>query len=426
MSGAVRMIVRRLSTIAVPFFLAQVATQFLSLVVGLIIIRMVSVEGYAVYALFGTLVGAAGVTSDLGTGTAIVTFLSRSKGKDERSRIMAGVVQIRIILAILSILAGTTIFLLRYPDVAGELGGSERIVLTVSMVLVIGFQSRAVLARAVLASDQRLSVINRADPFAALLRIIIVGPVFLVAGQTSVIVPVAAWVLSAGTLATWLHINTPRATQWTPLYSVKIPRELWGFLWPLLPGHFYFLFGGLVPVLALGAYAGPEDVAAFWALGRLGMLVASFGPLLQYIAQPYVSRGQDANYARRSWTVVLGAISLVFAIMASGWAFPGYWLLLLGPNYGDRAGFVAVAVTVACLKFLSETLYIMIVASGETNRQYLAVAAGLLAQGTVFMMSPMDSLWNIYLFIGAFTLAELIVHAGLYLRNVRIMRSRVA
>ncbi len=135
------------------------------------------------------------------------------------------------------------------------------------MAAIFILQASATLARSILASQSKLDVINRVDPLVGMLRTAILGVVFLTTGTCSLAVPVFAWLISAGILSYWLNRNIPRVRLW-PLS--KPPEALLPMLWPLLPGHIYYLVSGLVPVMVLGARAGPETLAAYWALSRLG------------------------------------------------------------------------------------------------------------------------------------------------------------
>ncbi|SNT36781.1 lipopolysaccharide biosynthesis protein [Tropicimonas sediminicola] len=402
------------------FSTAQIVTQALALVAGLIVVRILTVESYAVYALFGVLIGAAAVTSDLGVSSATTTLLSRARDQEEFAAIHAGATSLRLVLGLASTAVVVAIFLSN-STVLEHAAGWEVGCMVGAMALVVMLQASATLARSVLASQRKLSAINRADPVAGGLRVVILGVAFAFWGESSLSVPVLTWVLSAGLLAVWLGRSIPSVPVW-PLSPP--PAGMLPILWPLLPGHVYYLVSGLVPVLALGTRAGPESLAAYWALSRLGMVLGSMNPMLNYIAHPYVSRGNDAGYARRSLLVLSAAAFAVSLIVASGRVFPETWLLLLGAKYDDLVQFVWIALLVAGLRFLTDTFYRMLVASGETGYQYFAVVAGVLAQLCVVWFTPMRDLEDIYMFVGAALMAELLVYIALYLRSSRILRRR--
>jgi len=402
------------------FLTSQAITQFLALIAGFLVIRLLSVENYATYAIIGASIGAANVLSDLGISSATTTLLSRASNPRDFSKIHAGATSLRILLGASSTLVILMVFM--STDVFNQrLGVGATWLLLIAMAAIIILQASANLARAVLASQKKLSIINRADPLAALIRVVLVGGVFLFAGTSSLAVPVLAWFLSALLVAYWLNRNLPRVRLWP--FSLP-PKGLLAMIWPLLPGHIYYLVSSLLPVMTLGERADPEALAAFWALGRLGLIISSLNPFLVYIAHPYVARGHSAGFLRRSLLVIVATTVLVLSLVTSGYLFSDIWLLLIGPKYADFGSFVWVAMGVAGSQYLVSTFNRMCIASGVPGHQYLAVAAGIITQFFVYTLTPMNDLADIYFFVAAPTVAQFIVYFLIYLRSVRLMKEK--
>ncbi len=78
----------------------------------------------------------------------------------------------------------------------------------------------------------------------------------------------------------------------------------------------------------------------------------------------------------------------VLIIVTSSYIFSTTFLLLLGSKYSHLGQYVWIAVGVASARLLVDAAYKMCIASGETGRQYLAVAAGIFAQLVVYYFLP--------------------------------------
>ena len=394
----------------------QVITQVIALAVGLIVVRLLPVEQYAVYALFGALVGAAAVASDLGSSGSYLTLVSRSREQEERLKLSKQTAQLRSGLSLISVPIFSGIFLWVTPQIGWQSSAT-----VIFLAIVVLLQASAVLNRARLASDNKLGVINRADPFAALARLLLLGGALTIVGYSGVLFPIAVWALSAAILAAWLRRNVAPIENWPPALP---SRAMSNIMLPLLPGHLYFILAGLLPVLSLGSLGATVDIAGFWALGRLAAVFAVFTPMLNLIVHPYVSRGHDERFAQRSSSIIGIVVVLVVLLVASGWLYPKLWLLALGDTYAHLDAYVWMALLVPGIGLLSAVLYTMAVSSGETGRQYLTVPAGVAAQIIVLWMSPIIDIESAFHFAFITAGAQILVQFLLYLRSLRLIEAR--
>jgi len=400
------------------FALFQGVTQVTSLAVGLIVVRLLSVEDYAIYALFGALAGAAAVTTDLGSNGAMITLTSRAKDPEYRRQVERQVAGLRSALMLFSIVGFCAVFLVMERE-----GGQHLYYVDVLLGIVIFVQANAQFYRARLASATRLDVINRADPLGAIFRLALLGGVWLSVGQSDVLLPALAWALSATGIAIWLWRSAGPVRSWPPVWPDPSLRKV---ILPLLPGYLYYILAGLLPVLSLGVLATGNNVAEFWALGRLGAMAAILTPVINMVGHPFVSRGHDEGFLHRSALVMGVLVAIVLVSVASGLVFPDIWLLLLGESYSGLTDYVWLALLVSGMSLVSGSLYQMVVASGETGRQFVVVAVGLTVQMAILYLRPIQDLDSAYFFSVSTGAVQLSVQFLLYLRSVRIMRKRIS
>lgn len=398
------------------FLGTQLITQVVALAVGLLVVRLLPIEQYAIYALFGALVGAAAVASDLGTSGSFLTLVSRSSERSERVSLLNETAQIRTGLSLGSIPIFGGLFLWVTPQT-----GWQSIATVSFLALVILLQASAVLDRSILASEKRLTVINRADPCAALARLMLMGGALIFYGQSGALFPIAVWALSEAMLAVWLRRNAGEIHKWPPTLPGRAMSRI---MLPLLPGHLYYVFAGLLPLLSLSSLGATVDMAEFWALGRLAAVFAIITPMLNLIVHPYVSRGHDQRFAQRSSGIIAVCTALVVFVVMLGWLFPGLWLLALGGTYAHLDAYVWLALLVPGVGLLSSVLYTMAISSGETGRQYFTVPVGIATQVIVLWLSPIININSAFRFALITTGVQLVVQLLLYLRSLRIIKAR--
>lgn len=400
----------------VPFLSSQVLTQAISLGVGLLVVRLLPVEDYAAYALFGALAGAAAIATDLGSSGSLVTLVSRTSSREERNRIADQISRLRTGL----VAASASIFCVIFFHVTPTVGWQAYAASVVLGALII-LQSRAVLYRARLACDGALKVISWADPIAAGVRMALVGGAMLIVNQSGLLFPIFASVLSSIVLVAVMRSWSGPLTCWPPTLPDAPIRRI---MLPLLPGHLYAIVLGILPFAFLGAKAAPTDMAEFGALLRLGAVFGALSPFISLVAHPYVSAGHDAGFTARSLMVLGSVISLVTFVVCSGAVVPEIWLFLLGSSYFHLEAYVWMALLNAGVTIISGVFYSMTVASGETRFQYAAVPVGLAVQGLIVWALPIDDLDTAFVFVLLTASLNLLIQASFYCKSLVVLKKR--
>lgn len=401
------------------FFSFQSIAQIISIISGLIIVRLLDYDNYAIYAFAGALIGASGTSIDLGTGAAVLTFVPKQDSEQGRRRFLRAAEDMRRWFFFGTALCAIVIFVAARPEKAST--GSAVVVLGL-ILAVMYMQARAVLFRSYLSAERRLTVINRADPFAALLRLGIVAALFIGVGNANASGPLVAWLLAAAVQALWLGSQCPRKSG---PHDVETRRNIVKFMVPLLPGHAYFVLQSVLPMFSLSLLGLTHDIAELGALSRLGVVTAFFTPVIVNIVQPYLARSPSGTFASRSAMTLAAVLSVGAFLVISGALLPHLWLLVLGEKYAHLTEFVALALLVPAINLLSGAVYRAILASGETGFQFLAVLAGMAAQGVMLVFFPIGDLKSAYLFLLVTSGVTLVAQCALLGRAaLRVSRRR--
>jgi O-antigen/teichoic acid export membrane protein len=397
---------------AIIFFTTQASSQILTLLTGLIVVRLLDYGDYAVYIYVGTLIGLAGIAGDLGTGRGMLVFCSKTTDKDERRRIFWEAERLRFLFLGFALAFVAVVFFV-YEDMYTILPAWEVGVVFAILCANVALQNQSSLRRSYLAAEARLGAINRADPLAAALRLGIIGGVFAAAWPSDLLLPLIANLLAAFLVFVWLRRQQPRHDAHRDLAA---RRSLLRFIRPLIPLHLETAGRSLLPILGLSWFAQPQDIAELGALSRLGLAASLITPLISYIGQPFVARANAEQFLWRGLAVVGFVAGCGTVLVLSGLAVPHLWLLLVGGKYAHLEAYVWLALLLASLEVFNGTLYFMIQASGDTSYQPVVVFASLATQAALVVMSPITDLDSAYLFLIATAAINCLGHAGLFIR----------
>lgn len=363
---------------------SQIGARILNVLVGLLIIRSISTDEYALYASFGVIVGAAAVSTDFGIGPSLTTLLSRKPSQSRQNELIGMARKIRNVLVLISCTFFLPFYFVITPG-ALELSAIEVVVVSICAVLAIYAQGRVTIDKVVLASAQTLTPLSYSEPMSVLVRLLVVLLGFWLLAEHRISVPIVAWALAATAVAFWLAKNTPETkSKW----EVEKARELYEMASPLVPNQVYFVVTSLIPLFALGVANNPIEIAAFWACMRLSAILDMLRPLLSSVAHPYISRATGSMYLVRSM-YVLGAVTVVCAVfVASAFFAAEYWVILIGSEYYDYVYLIPLVFIISFIRVLNSAVNSAVIASGKTNFQYFTVLVGIVSQVGSFAVFP--------------------------------------
>jgi O-antigen/teichoic acid export membrane protein len=296
---------------------------------GLLLVRYLPVEEFALYTLAASVLTLVSMSSDLGTTASLFHFYrtSQSHGENFEDYVRA-VFEVRR-----SILVAAAILV---PVGAIYVGADQGFATAPSLIaafwvlatawLQIGTSVRLVLLRLA----QRYSVAYRAELAGGLLRLILVG-CLLAVSALSALTALAIGALAAAAVFALSHSEIAR-----PISGDRslARRRLIRYLLPTLPGALYFAVQGPIMIWLAVTFGGTRNIAEIGALGRLGMITGLVSGLSGAVLIPRLAAlVEERAFVLRF--IGYGALlaTLVGAICLAAAAQPGLFLWILGANY---------------------------------------------------------------------------------------------
>lgn len=367
----------RVARLSGSFLFGQVLVQALTLIVGLLLMRVLPVEQYALYTIGGSLLAVVSLGSNFGLGQAIVSLGARRR--DDRNYVGAlwrASHQISACLFPLTTLAvlGLAAWMFR-----GQAWPLYMQAACVALVLSIGFvQINSSLGRSVFNMHHDALAIFYTGGVEGLVRLVlitacIVWPSAIAALAANLLGAVAASVIATRRTRSLLDVTaTPDATHRAALKS---------FVMPIAPMVIYTLLQGQIAIVLLSGAGYTRDIAEMGALSRLGQAFTVLMMLNPFLVQPVFARiGSNREFQAKLALVIAALIVLCAVGLASAYAAPHWWLLLLGANYAGLTPELPIAIGAALATVVGGTLYTIVIARGNTSGQSLWVLPCLVGQ----------------------------------------------
>ena len=329
------------------FGAVQVAVQGLLGVSALLIVRTLSKEDYALFAIANSMQATCNLLADVGIGVGLQAIGGRVCSDRYRfGQLLNTAFGLRRTFALIAIVfclpAAAWMFL---RNGAGWLQ-TLALCAAVTAGLVPLLKSSVFGVSPLLHGEyRRLQKIGLGN---AALRLALLGS--LAMARMNVFLAVMVGVLSnwiqAYMLRGWARDHADPAA----LANREDQRELLSISKKSLPNTLFFCFQGQVTILILTLFGNSMSIADITALGRVAALLTILSAIFANLFAPRFARCQDPTQLRRLYIILLNAaIVALLPLLFFAWFFPGPFLWLLGGKYQHLGRECAWVVLAGCL-----------------------------------------------------------------------------
>jgi O-antigen/teichoic acid export membrane protein len=333
-----------LSRLATEYGAAQVASQALSLAAGLLVVNLLPVREYALYALALSVLSFLSVFSDLGLGGALVFFRreARKLHKDFAPYLLAAL-RMRRLLLLAGGAAGLALVLKLGHDRAFGVG--QLLVVSALMIATVWSQIAGGIAVVALRLESRYRESYLVELAGNVTRLAVLGAVALSLAMRQAWGAMMAGLAGASVQAALALRRCGPQAGGTP---ARLPyNELLRYVLPSSASALYYAVQAPLVVWLSAAFSGTETIAEVGALGRLGAIMGLASGFIGAVLMPRLAAvTDDALYLRRylqGWGALL---AFSCGVLGVAFAAPDAFVWLLGDAYRHQTrGFEIVAVT---------------------------------------------------------------------------------
>jgi len=357
---------------------AQLIVQFVGLISGIIVIRMLPTHEYGLYTLANTMLGTMLVLADGGISSGVMS----QGGKVWQDREKLGVVlatgmDLRMKFAIGSLLIAIPflLYLLIHHDASWLMS----FLIIVSLIPSFFTSLSGALLQVAPKLNQDIGPLQKNNIVSNTLRLVLIM-ITLFAFPWAFIA-----IFVAGIAQLWANSNLKKISfgyaNWKQTPDVAIRKEILYFVKRILPGSIYYCLSGQITIWLISFFGNTAAVAQVGALGRLGMMLGIFTAILSTLVIPRFSRLADEKIKlfKTFFLIQLGLVTLGIFIIGIVYLFPAQILWILGKDYSNLKTELILSIAGSCLGLVAGSAFGLSTSRGWAINPLISIPLTLLA-----------------------------------------------
>ena len=348
----------RMLRVVSSFFIGQGATQAVSILAGLFLVRRLSVEAYA---QFGLAMGFQAVFAnlmDLGLTSTIIPMVGeRREDRNLVGRFVRSAKHLRdLSFWILAPVASLTFLPMMHRQ---HWGWGMQLILLGSVLFTLYSSGKVSCFSAPLLLFGRLRDYYIPQVLAGLGRLVAYVALGFIGGLNAMTAAgLAALTVSAWGI--WISKKSQPFLKWPEKEDPATDKELFRYILPAAPAMIFSAFQPQVTLFLISIFgAGSTYIAQVAALSKIAQLFTVLMTFNIIVIEPYVARLSRA----RLLPIYLGLISLAILVcipvVLIAFTWPQTFLWLLGPKYEELGGVLGYVVLSSCMTYIAGLMWIM-------------------------------------------------------------------
>gem|GEM_PF-782061 len=412
----------RLAPLLVAFASLEVLTQVVTAAAGLLVVRVLPVAEFAVYAIAVSVQASLAVLSDIGISTLLLSRAGHHSNDELRlAKILTAARALRFrLFAVVSLAAA--------PLLWWSLSATKPSLAAWAVILGLVLATVALQVSATVDGTMALALLRSVRYQGALLSGSLVRLVGVLVVLRRVPTSWAGLIINlCGTAAQALYLRS-FIRRLLPGEVDADPEDTLAFRGGVrsqLINAAYYAFSSQITLWLVGLLANSRTVAEVGALGRISsILVLAQGGVLALVA-PRIARYGDRRLLLRRYVQVLslafGACTSVFVLSV---IYPQVFLWLIGPKYSGLESLLPLAMGGTLLYALAVTVYSLNAARGWIEEAWVGVPLTLVLQAASLLVLDVSRIRDALLFGFSSSLPPLVVHSWIAVRRMRREFSR--
>jgi len=367
------------------FSFAQAVTQCLTFCSGIIIIRFLAQEQYALYTIGNTFIGALGVLANSGIISGALSQGGKIwRDKDKLGQVVVTSMNLRRHFALIStalLLPLLIWLLLKHQSTLIE---ATLLSLAVLFAFFLTFSNS--IYEIAPKFHQRAGAIGKIRAISALARLLLLFPVLSVYSF-------ALTALLAGAVPQYfanknLKKLSTRYVDWNQKESAAVRKETLSIVKKVLPGSIYYCMSGQLAILLISIFGTTSAIAEVGAVGRLAQALAFFSALANVVLIPRFAKIQNGVRIAQAFAGILLLAGLFgIAVFLAAFFFEKQALWILGSSYSGLTYEFLLAVAGGIFSLLGAMAYQLGYSRGWIASQWAFITLSISIQigGALFL-----------------------------------------
>jgi O-antigen/teichoic acid export membrane protein len=350
--------VQRILGVLISFALGQGAAQGLNVVVGLYLVRHLSIQSYAQLGLatgfqlmFTTLM-------DLGFAGTIVPLV----GADRNDRALVGrYVRSAKHLRDLSFYILAPVAIIAFLGIMHRQGWSIglQVALLISIVVALYSAGKASYFSAALILHGKLRTYYVGQVLAGLIRL----GCLLVLALAGVLNAWVAAMIGALVISFTAECYARKAKllmDWPAHDDPATDKKIFRYILPAAPAIIFAAFQAQLTLILISIFGGQTVyIAQVAALGRIGQVFAVLTTFNLMVVEPFVARLNHQRLLPTYLTLTGVACLVLTPVVCAAFAWPQVFLLLIGPKYADLHDLLGWVILASSINYIASLIWLM-------------------------------------------------------------------
>ncbi|MDX2271389.1 MAG: hypothetical protein NW237_05495 [Cyanobacteriota bacterium] len=411
---------RPLLSKTLKYLSVSIIAQAISFICGILIIRILTKDDYALLTIANSIQGALGVLTGSGVGSALTSIGGKIWFNHSRfSELIVTALKTRYLFALIVGLAGFPILVLLLEKV------SDNLISNTTLAIVIFAEFGFYLNSGIFVVVPRLYgqavEVKKNELYSSILRLISLL-IFSPLGLSSHLAALAS-LIGSGANTFGLYKWVREKVDFSAPMNSNDRDEIYKLTIAQLPNSLFYAFQGQIIIWLVTAFGKPENIAEIGALSRLSLVLNIISQFLADIILPKFAKLQSykkLGIAYFALIAAFSAIALIFIFLAG--MYPKELLWILGEKYSTANEIFVLIVAKTMINTILGVTWQVNVTRGWVKRIWISIPMILSVQLGLVTILDFSKVANVIIFSIISILPAFVVNISLTLIGLRNMR----
>jgi O-antigen/teichoic acid export membrane protein len=376
--------------------LSQAISQMVTLLCGILVIRLLPTKEYALYTLANATLGTMSVLADSGISTAVMNQAGSVWTEHLKlGEVIATGLDLRRKFATVSLIVATPILL--YLLKSHGASWVTSILIVVALVPVFLTTLSNTLLEIAPKLQQDILGLQKNQIKTSLSRLILLFCTLFLFPWAS------ASILAGGLTQIWANSNLRKISNRYADHSQKpnllIRRDIISFVKKTAPYSIYYCLSGQISLWLISFFGTTNSIAQAGALGRLSMALNFFTILFSILVIPRFTRLQNNNKVLKYYIRIQTLLFFICAVIISlSYLFPSPALWLLGKNYSNLESELFLSITNSCIGMIAGVSFTLCTSKGWVINPKFAIPVNIISIILCALIIDVSSLKGVLIF----------------------------
>lgn len=331
--------------------IAQIIVQAVGFTSGILVIRLLPVQEYALYTLANTMLGTMTVLADGGISTAVMAQGGKVwQDREKLGAVLATGLDLRRKSAIGSLIVSTPILLYLLLHNGASWLTAVLIVLSLIPAFYAGLSDS--LLQVVPKLHQSILPLQKNQVTVGIGRLLLTTLTLFVFPWTFVAILAGGIPRIYGNIK--LRMIVYEFADKTQAPNPKVKKEILSIVKRMYPEIIYYCISGQITIWLISVFGSTTALAGLGALSRLGMVINLFAVLFSTLIVPSFSKLPEIRSIlfKRSFLILISGLALSVFIFFITWIFSEQILWILGPSYSTLKKELLLSIIVGCISLV--------------------------------------------------------------------------